>query len=138
MNPSKSRIDSILSAAETIAVVGLSDDTARASHRIAVYLKEAGYRVIPINPKIQCVLGEKAYARLGDVEEHVDIVNVFRRSEEVPSLLEETLKKRPAAFWMQKGISHPESAHVMESCGITTIQDLCIKVAHRNLTRTPR
>ena len=104
MNPENQTIAHILSAAETIAVVGLSDDPARASHRIAAYLQEAGYRVIPINPRIESALGEKAYPHLGEVKECVDIVNAFRRSEEIPSLVAETIQKRPRAFWMQKGI----------------------------------
>ena len=138
MNPENQTIASILADAETIAVVGLSDDPARASHRIAAYLQEAGYRVIPINPRIESALGEKAYPSLGEVTERVDIVNAFRRSEEIPSLLAETIQKRPCAFWMQKGISHPAAAHRLEDAGITTIQDLCIKTAHRELAQTPR
>ena len=138
MNPENQMIAHILSAAETIAVVGLSDDPSRASHRIAAYLQEAGYRVIPINPRIESALGEKAYPSLGEVTERVDIVNAFRRSEEIPSLLAETIQKRPRAFWMQKGIAHPTSAHRLEDAGITAIQDLCIKTAHRELAQTPR
>ena len=102
MNPENETIASILSAAETIAVVGLSDGPARASHRIAAYLQEAGYRVIPINPRIESALGEKAYPSLGEVKERVDIVNAFRRSQEIPSLVDETIQQRPRAFWMQK------------------------------------
>ena len=138
MNPENQTIAHILSAAETIAVVGLSDDPARASHRIAAYLQEAGYRVIPINPRIESALGEKAYPHLGEVKERVDIVDAFRRSEEIPSLVDETIQKRPRAFWMQKGISHPAAAHRLEDAGITAIQDLCIKTAHRELAQTPR
>ena len=138
MNPENQTIAHILSAAETIAVVGLSDDPSRASHRITAYLKEAGYRVIPVNPRIESALREKAYPSLGEVTERVDIVNAFRRSQEIPSLVDETIQKRPRAFWMQKGIAHPASAHRLEDAGITTIQDLCIKTAHRELTQTPR
>ena len=138
MNPENQMIAHILSAAETIAVVGLSDDPSRASHRIAAYLKEAGYRVIPINPRIESALGEKTYPSLGEVKERVDIVNAFRRSQEIPSLVDEAIQKRPRAFWMQKGISHPASARRLKDAGITTIQDLCIKTAHRELAQTPR
>ncbi len=138
MNPENETIASILSAAETIAVVGLSDDPSRASHRIAAYLKEAGYRVIPINPRIESALGEEAYPSLGEVKERVDIVNAFRRSEEIPSLVDDALKKRPRVFWMQKDIAHPASARRLEDAGITTIQDLCIKTAHGNFAQTPQ
>ena len=138
MNPENEKLASILAEAETIAVVGLSDDPSRTSHRIATYMQEAGYRVIPINPRIESALGEKAYPSLGAVTERVDIVNVFRRSEEIPDLVDATIEKHPRAFWMQKGIAHPASARRLEDAGITTIQNLCIKTAHRELAQTPR
>ena len=138
MNPENQTISSLLADAETIAVVGLSDDPSRTSHRIAAYMQEAGYRVIPINPRIKSALGEKAFSILSEVTERVDIVNVFRRSEEVPALVDEAIQKRPRAFWMQKGISNPASAHRLEDAGITTIQNLCIKTAHRELAQSPR
>ena len=138
MNPEAQTIASLLAEAETIAVVGLSDDPSRTSHRIAAYMQEAGYRVIPINPRIESVLGEKAYSSLGEVTGRVDIVNVFRRSEEIPALVDEAIEKRPRAFWMQKGISNPASARRLEAAGITTIQNLCIKTAHRELAPSPR
>ena len=138
MNPENQTIAHILSAAETIAVVGLSDDPSRASHRIAAYLKEAGYRVIPVNPKNRIRLGRKGLSEPGEVEKRVDIVDVFRRSQEIPSLVDETIQKRPRAFWMQKGISHPASARRLEDAGITAIQNLCIKTVHRELAQTPR
>lgn len=138
MNPEDQTLASILAEADTIAVVGLSDDPSRASHRIAAYLMEAGYRVIPINPRIESALGEKAYSSLGEVTDRVDIVNVFRRSEEIPALVDDALEKSPRAFWMQKGISNPASARRLEEAGVTTIQNLCIKTAHRELAQTPR
>ena len=138
MNPENEKLASLLADAETIAVIGLSDDPARTSHRIAAYMQEAGYRVIPINPGIDSALGEKAYPSLGEVEERVDIVNVFRRSEEIPALADEAIEKRPRVFWMQKGIAHPASARRLEDAGIATIQNLCIKTVHRELAQTPR
>lgn len=138
MNPEDKSLASILADAGTIAVVGLSDDPSRTSHRIAAYMQEAGYRVIPINPRIESALGEKAYSSLDEVTERVDIVNVFRRSEDVPALVDEAIEKRPRAFWMQKGILHPASARRLEAAGVTTIQNLCIKTAHRELTQTLR
>ena len=138
MNPENEKLASILAEAETIAVVGLSNDPSRTSHRIAAYMQEAGYRIIPINPGIDSALGEKAYPSLGAFTERVDIVNVFRRSEEIPALVDDAIEKRPRAFWMQKGVSNPASARRLEDTGITTIQDLCIKTAHRELAQTPR
>ena len=138
MNPENEKLASILAEAETIAVIGLSDDPARTSHRIAAYMQEAGYRIIPINPGIDSALGEKAYPSLGAFTERIDIVNVFRRSEEIPALVDEAIEIRTHAFWMQKGIAHPASARRLEDAGIATIQDLCIKTAHRELAQTPR
>ncbi len=138
MNPEDQTIASLLAEAGTIAVVGLSDDPSRTSHRIAAYMQEAGYRVIPINPRIESALGEKAYSSLSEVNGRVDIVNVFRRSEEIPALVDEAIERRPRAFWMQKGISNPASARRLEDADITTIQNLCIKTAHRELAQTPR
>ena len=138
MNPENEKLASILAEAETIAVVGLSDDPARTSHRIAAYMQEAGYRIIPINPGIDSALGEKAYPSLGAFTERIDIVNVFRRSEEIPTLVDGAIKIHPRAFWMQKGIAHSASALRLEDAGITTIQDLCIKTTHRELTQSLR
>ena len=138
MKPENEKLASIFAEAGTIAVVGLSDDPSRTSHRIAAYMQEAGYRVIPINPRIDSALGEKAYPNLSELDERVDIVNVFRRSEEIPALVDEAIEKRPRAFWMQKGIAHPASARRLEDAGVTTIQNLCIKTAHRELAQTPR
>ncbi len=138
MNPEDQTLASILAGAETIAVVGLSDNPSRTSHRIASYMQEAGYQVIPINPGIKSALGEMAYPSLGEVTERIDIVNAFRRSEEIPALVDDAIEKRPRAFWMQKGITHPGSARRLEDAGITTIQNLCIKTAHRKLAQTPR
>ena len=138
MNPDDYTLESILAEAKTIAVVGLSDDPARTSHRIAAYMQEAGYRVIPINPGIKSALGEKAYPCLNEVKWRIDIVNVFRRSEEIPALVDGAIEIHPRAFWMQKGIAHLASALRLEDAGITTIQDLCIKTAHRELTQSLR
>ena len=138
MKPENEKLASILAEAGTIAVVGLSDDPSRTSHRIAAYMQKAGYRVIPINPRIDSALGEKAYPNLSELDERVDIVNVFRRSEEIPALVDEAIEKRPRAFWMQKGIAHPAAARRLEDAGVTTIQNLCIKTAHRELAQTPR
>ena len=139
MNPDDYTLESILAEAETIAVVGLSDDPSRTSHRIAAYMQEAGYRVIPINPRIGSALGEKAYPSLGEVEVargHRERIQAF--AEEIPALADEAMEMRPRAFWMQKGIAHPASARRLEDAGVTAIQNLCIKTAHRELAQSPR
>ena len=135
MNPSERRLAEILANARTIAVVGLSGDPRRTSHRIATYLQAAGYRVIPVNPETAEVLGEKSFRSLEELTGPVDIVDVFRRPAFIPPVAEDLLrmKARPPVFWMQKGIAHPESARRLEEAGIEVVQDLCIKTAHRLL-----
>ena len=135
MNPGDRRLAEILANARTIAVVGLSEDASRTSHRIASYLQAAGYRIIPVNPETREALGERARGRVADIGEPVDIVDVFRRPETMPALTEEVLRMepRPRVVWMQKGIAHAESARRLEEAGIEVVQDLCIKTAHRQL-----
>ena len=135
MNPSERRLAEILANARTIAVVGLSDDPGRASHRIAAYLQAAGYRILPVNPEVPEALGEKSFRSLEEIAGPVDIVDVFRRPALIPPVAEDFLrmKARPPVFWMQKGIAHPESARRLEEAGIEVVQDLCIKTAHRLL-----
>ncbi|MEK6710703.1 MAG: CoA-binding protein [Nitrospinota bacterium] len=135
MNPSERRLAEILANAHTIAVVGLSDDPSRTSHRIASYLQAAGYRIIPVNPEVAEVLGEKALRSLEEIGEPVDIVDVFRRPALIPPVAEDFLRmrRRPGVFWMQKGIAHPGSARRLEEAGAEVVQDLCIKTVHRLL-----
>ncbi|MFC5136529.1 MULTISPECIES: CoA-binding protein [Haloferacaceae] len=123
---------------ETIAVVGCSTNEEKAAHRIPAYLQRHGYRVIPVNPFADEVLGEPAYDELADVDEEVDVVNVFRPSEEVPEILE-AVRDRHAErgdagiAWLQLGISHDEAAAAAEAEGIDVIQDRCMKVEHGRL-----
>lgn len=135
MNPSERRLAEILANARAIAVVGLSDDPGRTSHRIASYLQAAGYRIIPVNPEAAEVLGEKSFRSLEEIAGPVDIVDVFRRPAHIPPVAGEALRmtRRPGAFWMQKGIAHAECARKLEEAGIEVVQDLCIKTAHRLL-----
>jgi len=135
MNPGERRLAEILENARTIAVVGLSGDPGRTSHRIAAYLQAAGYRIIPVNPEAGEALGEKSLPSLLDIEGPVDIVNVFRRPAHIPAVAEDFLRMRarPGVFWMQKGIAHPRSARRLEAAGAEVVQDLCIKTLHRLL-----
>ncbi len=124
--------------AETIAVIGCSTTPGKAAHDVPAYLQRRGYRLIPVNPFADEVLGEPAYDELGDVEETVDLVDVFRPSEEVPAILD-AVRSRHAArgdadrVWLQLGISHDEAAARAEADGIEVVQDKCIKVEHRRL-----
>lgn len=131
-NPSDERRRQLLEEAKTIAVVGLSNKPERTSHMVAAAMQNAGYRIIPVNPTIagETVLGEKAVASLSEIDEPVDIVNVFRRSEDVPPVAEEAVKLKPKALWLQQGIVNEEAAALAKQHGIEVIMDLCIKVDH--------
>ncbi len=126
-------IRSLLSSAKTVAVVGISPKPERDSHRVAAYLKDKGYRVIPVRPAQEEILGEKAYARLDDVPGPVDIVDVFRRPEQVPAHAEEALRLKPRAFWMQEGIEHREAAELLTAAGIDVVMNRCIMREHARL-----
>ncbi|GAA3407202.1 CoA-binding protein [Paenibacillus hodogayensis] len=129
-NPSRERIKELLQQTRTIAVVGLSDKPDRTSYMVSQAMQQKGYRIIPVNPGVKTVLGETSYPSLADIDEPVDIVNVFRRSEETVSVAQAVLamKHKPKAFWLQQGIFNEEAAAVVEAEGIEAIMDRCIKV----------
>ncbi|HEY3456528.1 MAG TPA: CoA-binding protein [Bryobacteraceae bacterium] len=116
----------LLTEAKNIAVVGLSSKPSRASFGVARFLQRQGYRIIPVNPAETAVLGERAYARIADVPDAIDIVDVFRRSEAVPDVLEDALSKKPRCFWMQEGVVHEEAALRAMAAGIPVVMDRCI------------
>ena len=120
-------IDRILSEAKTVAVVGISDKPERPSHGVARYLQERGYRVIPVNPVLTEVLGEKAYKSLSDVPGKVDVVDVFRKSDEVPPIAEEAIRIVARFFWMQEGVVSIAARERLEQAGIPVVMDLCMK-----------
>src|SRR5512134_2745554 len=120
-------IDRILDAAKTVAVVGLSEKPDRPSHGVAGYLKARGYRIIPVNPALTEVLGEKAYASLADVPFPVDLVDVFRNPAAVPPVAEEAIRARARFFWMQEGVVSEEARRTLERSGIPVVMDRCIK-----------
>jgi len=116
----------LLTEAKNIAVVGLSSKPSRASFGVARFLQRQGYRIFPVNPAETEVLGERAYARVADVPDAIDIVDVFRRSEAVPDVLEDALSKKPRCFWMQEGVVHEEAAQRAAAAGIPVVMDRCI------------
>lgn len=130
-NTNSDVVAQILRGSETIAVVGLSSNPMRASHEVAAYLKSAGYRIIPVNPNETEVLGEKAYARLEDVREPVDIVDVFRRTEEVPAVAESAIGIKAKVLWMQLGIENAEAAERARAAGLIVVEDACLLVEHK-------
>lgn len=129
-NPSNAEIRKVLDEAKTIAVVGLSDNPNRTSYEVSAAMQQAGYKIIPVNPMVDEVLGEKAYASLAEVEEKIDIINVFRRSELLPDIAKEALKTDCKVFWAQQGVENQEAYDLLKENGFTVIMDLCIKVAH--------
>ncbi len=128
-------ITTLLQNAKTIAVVGLSDNPMKPSHGVSAYMQSQGYRIIPVNPDIQEALGEKAYASLLDVPDKVDIVNIFRRSEHVPPIVEQAIQVKPQAIWMQETVVHEGAAAKAREEGILVVMDRCILKEHRKRAR---
>ncbi|HUJ23328.1 MAG TPA: CoA-binding protein [Bryobacteraceae bacterium] len=126
-------VSELLRTARTIAVVGLSSKRYRPSFGVAEYLKGAGYRVIPVNPFESVVLGEKSYRELSDIPEPVDIVDIFRRSEFVPEIVETAIRIGARAIWMQEGVIHEEAASRARAAGLEVIMDRCILKEHRRM-----
>jgi predicted CoA-binding protein len=125
----------VLCDAKTIAIIGAKDDESEDAYRIPKYMQAEGYRIIPVNPKLDRLLGEKAFERLGDVDVPIDLVNLFRAPENIPEHVREilALPQRPSAVWMQLGIYHGSAAAKLRAEGITVVQDRCIMVEHRRL-----
>lgn len=120
-------VDRILSETKTVAVVGISDKPDRPSHVVARYLQERGYRIVPVNPTLSEVLGEKAYRSLSEVPGKVDLVDVFRKSEDVPPIAEEAVRAGARFFWMQEGVASEAARATLEAAGIPVVMDLCVK-----------
>jgi uncharacterized protein len=120
----------ILKTSHTIAVVGLSNRPYRPSYGVAQYLQSVGYRVIPVNPAATEILGERSYARLEDIPEHVDIVDIFRRSEFVPAIVESAIHIGARGVWMQEGVIHAEAAERARRAGLFVIMNTCILKEH--------
>jgi uncharacterized protein len=122
--------DKILESARTIAVVGLSPDPRRPSHGVARYLQRAGYRIIPVNPNVDQVLGERAYSSLREVSEPVDVVEVFRRSEFVGPIVDEAIAIRAHAVWLQDGVIDQDAAERARAAGLDVVMDDCMMRRH--------
>ena len=125
----------ILKTSKTIAVVGLSSRRMRPSYGVAEYMQSAGYRIIPVNPNENEVLGEKSYARLEDISERIDIVDIFRRSEYVPDIVESAIRIGGRAVWMQEGVFHSAAAARAREAGLFVIEDSCILKEHMSRRR---
>ena len=125
------QIGELLKRARTIAVVGLSSSPLRPSYGVAAYLQQQGYRIIPVNPNIRGALGEKAWPSLGEVPEKIDIVDVFRRSQFVPEVVEAAIRLKVPCIWMQEDVVHEEAAEKARRAGIFVVMDRCILKEHR-------
>ncbi|HKT24549.1 MAG TPA: CoA-binding protein [Terriglobales bacterium] len=124
-------IRDLLSKAKTIAVVGLSSDPMRPSFGVSQYMQRKGYHIIPVNPNESVVLGEKAYRALSEVPEKIDLVDVFRRPEFVPEIVEETIRLKIPALWLQEGVIHQGAAKRAQDAGLTVVMNRCILKEHR-------
>jgi predicted CoA-binding protein len=127
------QIGEILEAARVIAVVGLSSKRYRPSYGVTEYMQRAGYRIVPVNPQETEVLGEKSYPDLDAVPEAIDIVDIFRRSEHVPEIVEAAIRKGAKAIWMQEDVVHEDAARRAAEAGLDVVMDRCILKEHRRL-----
>ena len=125
--------EKILNSSRTVAVVGLSLKPDRPSYKVASYLKEQGYRIIPVNPTEKEILGEPCYPDLASVPMSIDVVNIFRRSADVPPLVEEAIKIGAKAVWMQEGVINEEAANRAREAGLMVVMDKCMLKEHQNL-----
>jgi len=137
---SAEEIRSILEKYKTIAVVGLSKDPAKDSHKVAKYLKTKGYRIIPINPSADVILGEKCYKSLLDVPETIEIVDIFRPAKDVPPIVDQAIELKrklgnPRVIWMQLGIVNEEAAKRAKNASLTVVMDKCMMIEHKRLSR---
>lgn len=136
---SQSIVEEILGKYHVVAIVGVSDQIGKPSHRVAAYLKKHGYRIIPVNPNIDGLFGEKSYRSLLDIPEHlqrtIDIVDIFRRSEDVLPIVEQAIEMReavgrPFVIWMQRGIVNEAAAQMARQAGLVVVMDMCLMEEH--------
>ena len=128
----------ILLSANTVASVGLSSNDEKESYWIVFFLKEQGYRMIPVNPKATEIFGEKAYASLSEVPDEIDIVQIFRKPEDVPPVVEEAIKIGAKVVWMQEGIVNEEAAKMARDAGLKVVMNACMRATHKRLGLGPK
>jgi uncharacterized protein len=123
----------ILKRANTVAVVGISEKEDRDSHKVAKYLKDHGYKIIPVNPKLKEVLGEPCYPDLKSVPMHIDIVDIFRSTDAIPGIVDEAIAAGAGSVWMQLGLIHDEAAEKARKAGLQVVMNRCTKIEHSRL-----
>jgi predicted CoA-binding protein len=126
-------IKEILGSSKVIAVVGLSSNPEKDSYRVAAYLQRHGYKIIPVNPGVETVLGEKSYPDLSSIPEKIDVVDVFRRPEHVPEVAREAIAVGAKVLWLQLGVANDEAAEEARKAGLTVVQDKCVMQEHARL-----
>ena len=124
-------IAKLLQNSKTIAVVGISDNPMRPSFGVSEYMQQHGYRIIPVNPQVREVLGEKSYATLAEIPDKIDILNIFRKPQFVPDLVDEAIQLKIPAIWMQEDVVHEEAAAKARAAGVFVVMDKCILKEHR-------
>jgi uncharacterized protein len=132
-NPTSSNIDDILRNSKTIAVIGMSKSPEKDAYTVPEFLMKNGFKIIPVNPSADEILGQKSYKRLSEVPGEVDIVDVFRPSEDIPNYVEDVLKKKPKVFWEQLGIHNPEAEEKIAAAGTKVVYDRCMRVELQRL-----
>ena len=128
----------ILLSTNTVASVGMSSNDEKESYWIVFFLKEQGYRMIPVNPTATEIFGEKAYASLSDIPDKIDVVQVFRRPEDVPPVVEEAIKIGAKVVWMQEGIVNEEAAQMARDAGLKVVMNACMRATHKRLGLGPK
>ncbi|MEP6923046.1 MAG: CoA-binding protein [Pyrinomonadaceae bacterium] len=128
-------IERILKECQTIAVVGISSNPMRPSNSVSAYMQEAGYKIIPVNPRESLVLGERAFASLSDLPEKPDLVNVFRRSEDAGAVVDEAIETGAKAVWLQQGIVDEAAGKRAQEAGLLVVMDRCLMVEHHRMPR---
>jgi predicted CoA-binding protein len=132
-NPPDEEVVELLKSAKTVAVVGISHKEDRDSYKVAKYLKEHGYKIIPVNPKYKEVLGEPCYPDLKSVPEKIDVVDIFRNIDAIPGIVDEAINVGAGAVWMQLGLAHNESAEKARQAGLKVVMNKCMKMEHQRL-----
>lgn len=132
-NATSEEVREILKRARTVAIVGISHKAERDSHKVARYLQEQGYKIIPVNPKYKEVLGEPCYPNLKSVPEHIDLVDIFRNMDAIPGIVDEAIEACADAVWMQLGLAHNEAAQRARDNGLAVVMNKCTKIEHYRL-----
>jgi len=133
MNTEDQKLKEILAQTKTIAVVGLSPEPDRPSHEVAAYMQKQGYKIVPVRPGVDKILGEKAYASLKDIPFEIDLVDIFRKPDAISAIVDEAIEKKAKAVWMQLGLEHNEAAQKAVTHGLKVVQDRCLAVEHKRL-----